>query len=287
MATRHFRNISGLTIHYREKRNFLAIPVVMLTSIPQCSSVLEPLMEVLGTDFRAVAPDMPGCNPSEAGRLLQPTMTSYLSLYRQVINALLGKRFMLYGRNTAAQFAMAFASAYPEQVLHLFLDDVFFFDDEDRGQILSKCQFDLSPRLDGGHLSEAWRVGKQFLRFFPWFESDCAHEYRQSQPTAAQIDLISRAFLESGSHFADSCRVAFNHARVENLTTLTVPATVFRRKGSYFAQFIDQIPPHSIPSNIVVSELNEHEDIANHQILNAMRAARALLLRDCFPVPVC
>lgn len=287
MVTRHFKNISGLTIHYREKRNFLAIPVVMLTSTPQCSSTLEPLIEILGTDFRVVAPDMPGCGPSETGRSFQPAMADYLSLYGQIINDLLGKRFMLYGRNTAAQFAMAFANAYPEQILYLFLDDFFFFDDAERSQILSKCHVDLSPRLDGGHLSEAWRLSKQFLRFFPWFESGSAHEYRQSQPTPAEIDLISRALLESGPHFADSCRVAFNHARVENLTTLRVPATVFRRKGSYFTQFIDRISPHGIPSNIVVSELKEQADEANHQILNAMRAARALLLRDCFPVPVC
>lgn len=287
MVTRHFRNVSGLTIHYREKQNFLAIPVVMLTSTPQCSSVLEPLMEVLGTEFRVVAPDMPGCSPSDPSRLFEPVMASYLSLFGKIIDKLVGKRFMLYGRDTAAQFAMAFASAYPEQILHLFLDDVFFFGDEERDQILSKCHLDLSPRPDGGHLSEAWRLGRQFLRFFPWFESDCAHEYRQSQPTPAEIDLISRAFLESGSHFADSCRVAFNHARVENLTALTVPTTVFRRRGSYFTQFIDRIPPHDIPSNIVSAELTEQADKANHQVLDAMRAGRALLLRNCFPCPVC
>lgn len=286
MIRQNIRNIAGLNLHYREKRNFLGMPVVMLHPAPQCSSSLEPLMETLRSDFRVVAPDMPGFGLSEALRSSYCGIDEYLSLYKEITDRLIGSRFMLYGRGTSAQFALAFANAYPEKITHLFLDDLFFFEDEERSRMVSNCVVDLSPKQGGGHLAEAWRVSEGFLRFFPWFEHDNVHEYRESEPTAEEINAVLQCFLRSGTQLLNFCRIAFGHARVENLIASTVPATVFRRAGSYFARYADRIPAGKLPPDVSITDLAMDPEESQEQILAAMRWAHACQMSNCVPVPM-
>lgn len=277
--------VSGLWVHYREGRRFLGMPIVMLHPTPECSLTIAPLAEILSSEFRIVAPDIPGYGLSEPLPVVPPTMMDYVSFLKCFLDRIVGSRYILYGRGSGAQFAIAFAKCYPSRVIHLFLDEACFFTDEERDRIRNQYFIDLTPRSDGGHLAEAWRVSALSLQFFPWFENDDQHRLRFSEPTPEEVATRARPLLNSGPRYADGCRVAFDHARIGNLYAVTVPTTLLRRKESYSLKYAVSAASDDLSSNISIVELPNNEEECHNQTLLAMRIVHQSLLLDCFPGP--
>lgn len=277
--------VSELWVHYREGRRFLGMPIVMLHPTPECSLAIAPLAEILSSEFRIVAPDIPGYGLSEPLPVVPPAMMDYVRFLKCFLDKIVGSRYILYGRGSGAQFAIAFANCCPSRVIHLFLDEAYFFSDDERDQIRNQYFIDLTPRSDGGHLVEAWRMSALSLQFFPWFENDNQHRIRSSEPTPEEVATRVRPLLNSGVRYADGCRVAFDHARIGNLYAVTVPTTLFRRKQSYGLKYAISAAPDALPSNISIVDLPNDAEECHKQTLLAMRIVHQSLLLDCFPAP--
>ena len=92
----------------------------LLHPSPSHSGSMEPLMQLLGTHFRVIAPDTPGYGQSASLDPAPETIEGYLPFIEQLVAHLQATRIFLYGTATGAQLAIAYALAHPEKINHLF-----------------------------------------------------------------------------------------------------------------------------------------------------------------------
>jgi pimeloyl-ACP methyl ester carboxylesterase len=239
--------------------------LVLLHPSPRSSRMYVPWMKVLAQDFHVLAVDTPGYGGSDplphttqATRTTQATqatqapitMADYLGPLRALLQDVAGPRFMLYGSATGAQIAIAYALAHAADVQHLCIDNAAHFDDDERAQMLSHYFPDLSPRADGSHLQTAWHMSAAMLQYFPWFEQNDAHRFRDSAPSAEEVQGACSELLAAGPGWARAYSAAFEHERAVHVQALRVPTTVLRWQGSILLKHIDRLLAHALPSHV-------------------------------------
>jgi pimeloyl-ACP methyl ester carboxylesterase len=253
VVDRRFARCAGLRLHWREAGAADALPLVLLHPSPRSSAMYEPWMAMLAPHFRVLALDTPGYGQSDPLAAAPRSLADYLPAVRAWLRDVAGDTpVRLYGSATGAQLGIAFANAYPAAVRHLYLDNAAHFDDAEREALLARYFVDLTPRADGAHLSEAWRLAEQMLQFFPWFAADEEHRVGPPQPQPADVHAMMMDFLVAGPHWAAAYRAAFDHERAEHVQRLTVPATIFRWEASILGRHIDRLLAHPLPPQVQV-----------------------------------
>jgi len=250
---RHFARCAGLRLHWREAGAPSSPPLVLLHPSPRSSGMFEPWMTALAADFRVLAPDTPGYGASD--RLPEPPdeLQDYVPALEAWRQHVLGRQACgIYGSATGAQLGIAWALSRPEAVAHLFLDNVAHFDDAEREFILASYFPDLSPRVGGAHLLDAWRMAEQTLQYFPWFAADEAHRISNRSPSPEEVHATMMDFLATGPDWASAYRAAFRHERAENVQRLSVPTTLFRWEASILLRHIDRLLGFAMPPQLDV-----------------------------------
>ena len=273
MIERRFKKLLSMQLHFREARPDAATSLILLHPTPKSSAMFEPFMARLAGDFHVVAVDTPGYGLSDPLPTPANSIADYLPVLRELFHDTSGKRFMLYGSATGAQLAAAYAHRYPDDVIHLFLDNAAHFDDLERTALLANYFIDLNPRPDGSHLAGAWAMSRQFLQYFPWYATDAAHRYRPSEPSADEIQAVAMEFLSAGPRYAEAYRAAFDHERIENYQRLNIPTTLFRWQGSILLKHIDRLLAFDLPPNITAVDVPAPMDQRYELMLQTMRGA--------------
>jgi pimeloyl-ACP methyl ester carboxylesterase len=252
-VSRRLHHAGGVGWHFHEAGVGHSQALVLLHPSPRSSGMFVPWMKVLAQDFHVVAVDTPGYGGSDPLPNSPPTpnaMASYVGPLRALLQAVVGPRFMLYGSATGAQIAIAYALAHAADVQHLCIDNAAHFDDDERAQMLQHYFPDLSPRADGSHLQAAWQMSVAMLQYFPWFEQNAAHRFRQSVPSAEEVQGACCELLAAGPGWAQAYRAAFEHERAVHVQALRVPTTVLRWQGSILLKHIDRLLAHAMPANV-------------------------------------
>ncbi|MFY8062538.1 MAG: hypothetical protein ACOVN2_02410, partial [Usitatibacteraceae bacterium] len=166
-----------------------------------------------------------------------------------------GSRIKLYGSATGAQLALGYANAYADDVAHLLLDNAAHFEDAERDAILEKYFIDLTPQIDGSHLTRLWQMCRQSLQYFPWYETNDAHRFRHTEPTAAEVQALMNEYILAGPRYAEAYKAAFNHERVEHYQSLRVPTTLLRWQGSLLLKEIDHLLTFPLPPIVRVVDV--------------------------------
>ncbi len=250
--TRNLIKINGQYWHYRTAGTG---PIVfLLHASPRNSAMFEPLIEKLSAYFTVIAPDTPGYGMSDALPQSPQTLADYLPYFRAFFQSFNQLKFAIYGTATGAQMGIAYAYTYPDDVQHLFLDNAAHFEDAARDLILSQYFPDLSPKADGSHLQQVWKMANQFFTYFPWFMDDEAHAVSGHKPGLQMIQTAAMEFLNAGTNYDLAYRAAFMHEKAENLAKVSILTTLFRWKGAILLKYIDDLIATGLNENVAVVE---------------------------------
>jgi len=250
MITQHFGIFGGIKLHYREVNRGAGTPLILLHPSPKSGAMFEPLMGMFSRDQHVIAVDTPGYGYSAALPTPAASIADYLPTLKAFFHEVAGARFKLYGSATGAQLALGYANAYPDDVAHLLLDNAAHFEDDERDRILAQYFIDITPQADGGHLAPLWQMCRQQLQYFPWYEVNDAHRFRDSAPSAAEVQALVNEYLLAGPRYAEAYIAAFKHERAAHYQSLTVPTTLFRWQGSLLLQQIDHLLTFPLPANV-------------------------------------
>lgn len=250
---RHIVRAGGLRWHWRECGEGPGLPRVLLHASPRSGAMFEHWMPALAeaSHARVLAVDTPGYGGSDPLPAPPSALADYAAPLDAFLAAAAGPRCVVYGSATGAQLGIAHALRHRERVAHLVLDNAAHFDDDERAAILARYFPDFSPRADGGHLLDAWRMAEGLLQFFPWFSADEAHRVGPP-PTATAVHATVAELLAAGPGWDTAYRCAFEHERAPNVMALQVPATVLRWQGSILLRHIDALLAHPLPRHVQV-----------------------------------
>ena len=261
--------LSGRPFFYRETGEGPLL--FLLHPSPSHSGSMEPLMQLLGTHFRVIAPDTPGYGQSASLDPAPETIEGYLPFIEQLVTHLQADRILLYGTATGAQLAIAYALAHPEKISHLFLDNVAHFEEDIRNQLLQQYFISLEPEIDGSHLTRLRQMVEQSCLFFPWFSTHAENRIADSLPPDAIIQQLVEEYLIAGTDYARAYRAAMLHERVEKVQQLKVPTLIFRWQGSPILRYMDQLLAFSLPDCVRVvptpASAAERRSIMQQEIL--------------------
>lgn len=244
-----------IQIHYRYAGK--GAPIVLLHPSPRSSKTLEPLGDSLATDFQIIAPDLPNYGESDTLPFQVQTLYDYVPYLKAFFEGLGLQKFSLYGSATGAQLAIAYALTHPQDIQHLYLDNVAHFTEEQYQSIVPQYFPEFSPQIDGTHLVRLWQHLKDSFLFFPWFDYQHGKRLHTGIPPAEIVNQMCIDYLKAGKNWDSAYRAAFLHERAEKVKALTVPTTLFRWKASILLEYIDQLIAQGLPAHIHVLDTPE------------------------------
>ena len=232
----------------------------LLHPSPSHSGSMEPMMQLLGTHFRVIAPDTPGYGQSASLDPAPETIEGYLPFIEQLVTHLQADRILLYGTATGAQLAIAYALAH-----------VAHFEEDIRNPRLQQYFISLEPEIDGSHLTRLRQMVEQSCLFFPWFSTHADNRIADSLPPDAIIQQLVEEYLTAGTDYARAYRAAMLHERAEKVQQLKVPTLIFRWQGSPILRYMDQLLTFSLPDCVRVvptpAAIAERRSIMQQEIL--------------------
>lgn len=118
--TRHlYRELDGLTVHYREAGAPSSTAVVLLHGFPSSSYSFRDVLPTLGEQAYAIAPDLPGFGFSDAPPLDEHeyTFERLSHVVEALIDGLGVERYVLFVTDFGTPVGYAMAMRHPERVL--------------------------------------------------------------------------------------------------------------------------------------------------------------------------
>jgi pimeloyl-ACP methyl ester carboxylesterase len=241
---------AGINIHYRQAGTGPLL--FILHPSPRSSKMMEPLLQLLATQFTVVAPDMPGYGYSNPLPKTATSIYDYVEYLHAFINTHTTTPVTIYGTATGAQLAIAYGLKHSANVKYLYLDNAAHFSDAACDVLLENYFPDFTPQADGSHLQKIWaHVCDSFL-YFPWYEKNNLHQFNTTLPPPAVIQAVVDDYVLAGQHYADAYKAAFKHERVAHVQQLKCNTTIFKWLGSPLLQHIEALVQHNLPANTKV-----------------------------------
>ncbi len=194
-------------------------PVLCFHMSPNSGLVYESLLEELGRDRLAVAPDTPGFGASDAPSE-PPEIEDYADAMEAVADQLGLDEFDLIGYHTGSKTAVELGLRSPQRVRHVVMISAPLFTDEELKD--SRSRYASRPIAeDGSHLVRRW------TGFIHW------HQAHHSLEKAAAIFTES---LRGGDKYWWGHRAAFNYPLWTKMPTLKVPLLVLNPEDDLWEQ---------------------------------------------------
>lgn len=201
-------------VHIREHGE--GVPLVLLHQTAWSSLQFKNAMPYLAArGIRCIGVDTPGYGLSD-GPDEPLTIQDYADSLAETFAQLQLDKPMVLGHHTGASIGIAFAAAYPGMVGRLLLHGVPIYTDEERAQRLAKPHFDQTPREDGSHLTDRWKVANGVVG-------------GQATPDAIHWSLVH--FFWAGPKEWFGHHAAFQYDSEPDFTALTVPTVVISNEG--------------------------------------------------------
>ena len=255
MPTRHLHAVDTRYWHYRQQGDTAAeTALILLHDLPRTSAVFGPLFAELGIlrpKMRILAPDIPGLGGTEPLAKSPESMLDYVPSLRAFFREMGLRQIILYGVESGAQLAIAYANTYPDKVAHAWLDQVGHLTDADRQAMPTP---DLTPRADGSHLTELWAMAEDVAQYVPWFMADEAHRI-SPPPLPEQTARLAETILSAGPAYMQAYRASIAHEQAENIQKLTVPTTIFQPEGGDIPPQLSALLAHTLPTNVQIVDV--------------------------------
>ena len=186
---------------------------------PNSGLIFESLLEELGRDRVAVAPDTPGFGASDAPDD-PPEIEDYADAMQAVADQLGLDEIDVIGYHTGSKTAVELGLRWPERVRHVVMISAPLFTDEELKEFRSLY----APRPiaeDGSHLVRRWKG------FIHW------HRHHHSLEKSAAIFTES---LRGGDKYWWGHRAAFNYPLWKKMPALKVPLLVLNPEDDLWEQ---------------------------------------------------
>ncbi len=194
-------------------------PVMCFHMSPNSGLVFESLLDELGRDRIAVAPDTPGFGASDAPPQ-PPEIEDYADAMEAVADQLGLEQIDLVGYHTGSKTAVELGLRRSDQVRHVVMISAPLFTDEELKEFRSLY----APKAiaeDGSHLVRRW------TGFIGW------HRHHHSLEKAAAIFTES---LRGGDKYWWGHRAAFNYPLWKRMPALKVPLLVLNPQDDLWDQ---------------------------------------------------
>jgi len=240
--------IKGAPIHYRIGGQG---PVILLLHPSPSSGVSQlALANRLTEHFTVICPDTSGYGESPSFRATEYDMETYASRMHSFVKSMRINQLAIYGSGTGGQIAIRYGLMYPENVSHLFLDNVADFPKALQTEINDNYFPDLSPQKNGSHLMKVWEIATHRFKYFPWCSKTADHKLNIPKPPVAANHKVALDYLAAGEHYHRAYRSGFQHEKAAHVKELKVPATILRWEGSIVKNYTDILLKSKLPKNI-------------------------------------
>ncbi len=239
MKTGSFVEVDNRKLHFYMQGEGPSL--IMLHPSPSTAETLLPLADKLASKYRVFCIDTPGYGKSDALSVNPTSLLDYTSFLHKTFMKLGLNKPSIYGSATGAQLAVRYGLEYPNSVSHIFLDNSAHFDDALADEILEHYFPDLTPQLDGSHLTQIWTIVSQLFQYFPWCFKNEKFALNRPQMPLFVLQLVAMDYLKSGAAYDVAYKLAFQHERGEYVQQLKVPTTIFRWDNSIITRYVDQL----------------------------------------------
>jgi pimeloyl-ACP methyl ester carboxylesterase len=182
-------------------------PVVLLHHTPSSGAAMVPVAAALAPRW-SVSPDLPGFGASDP--LPTPSVAGWSAAIADALGRLEIRDAVVFGHHAGAAVAARLAVAFPLLVGRLVLSAPPLLDDATRAALERRVPPPTEPRLDGRHVSAAWR---RVLAKDPEIDLAVAHR-----------ETVSA--LAAGAAYLDAYRAVLAHDLAADLQALRVPTIV-------------------------------------------------------------
>lgn len=224
--------------------------LIMLHASPSSGEALLPLANHFASNFTVFCIDTPGYGKSDALAETPTSLSDYTSFLHQAFEKLGLKKPAIYGSATGAQLAVRYGLEYPESISHIFLDNSAHFDDAIADKILAHYFPDLTPQLDGNHLTQIWMIVSQMFQYFPWCFTTDEYALNRPQMPVFVLQMVAMDYLKAGTNYDIAYKLAFQHERGEYVQQLKVPTAIFRWNNSIITKYVDQLLTYDFEDHI-------------------------------------
>lgn len=191
-------------------------PLVLLHQTAWSSLQYKNAMPFLADKgFKCIAIDTPGYGLSD-GPKAPPSVADYADSLRATFSGLGLDKPIVVGHHTGVSIGVAFAAKYPDAVGKLILHGVPIYTEEEREQRLAKPHFDQTPRADGSHLTDRWKIANGVVG-------------NNATPEAIHWSLVQ--FFWAGPKEWYGHHAAFKYDIEPDLKALTVPTAIVSNSG--------------------------------------------------------
>ncbi|QLG45059.1 alpha/beta hydrolase [Costertonia aggregata] len=215
--------------------------LILLHPSPSSGETMLPLAKQLSSNYTVLCVDTPGYGKSDALAVVPYELSAYTDFFHEAFKKLGLEKPAIYGSATGAQLAVRYGLEYPDSVSHIFLDNAAHFDDASANEIIEHYFPDLTPRLDGGHLTQIWSIVSQMFQYFPWCFTTKKYALNRPQMPLFVLQMVAMDYLKAGATYDIAYRLAFQHERGRYVQRLKVPTTIFRWENSIITKYVDQL----------------------------------------------
>ena len=250
-------------------------PILLLHDSPRSSAMHGALIEALADEFTVIALDTPGYGhssplPAEP----RPEIPDFARALAATQAALGIERCAIYGVHTSSKILLQFALDHPQRVALAIIDGLNLPPGGPGDTFIARYMKPLCIEDDGSHLAAGWSRAREFMRFFPWFDSSPRSRLNHDFPTDEYLHGYALDLLTAGPHFSDAYSAAMRYLATPLVSKLRAPTVFMCRSNDPLYVFLDSLPA-PLPDGCRVERLGPERDRWQAFLREQFRSARS------------
>lgn len=268
---RGFVNVSHGQVHFRHAGH--GPPVVLLHDSPRSSTMHVALLEALSSEFTAIAIDTPGYGLSTPlPRTPRPEIPDFAAALAEALAALGIERCPVYGFHTSSKIALQFAIDHPARVSLTIIDGLSLPPGGPSEAFIERYMKPFSISDDGSHLAIAWAKGREFFRFFPWFDKSPTARLPLAFPDDAFLHGYVLDLLMAGESYSSAYSAAMRYLALPRVRDVAARTVFMCRSNDPLFAYLDALPA-DLPAHCSIERLGPDPQAWRERVTALLRSA--------------
>jgi pimeloyl-ACP methyl ester carboxylesterase len=218
-------------------------PLLLLHDSPRSSVMHEALIETLSDEFTAIAIDSPGYGQSDPlPAEPRPEIPDYAGALAATQAALGIDRCAIYGFHTSSKILLQFALDHPQRVGLAIIDGLNLPPGGPGDDFIKRYMKPLPLEADGSHLAAGWSRAREFMRFFPWFDTSPRARQIKDFPSDDYLHGYALDLLSAGPNYSQAYSAAMRYLATPLVARLQAPTVFMCRSNDPLFVFLDSLP---------------------------------------------
>lgn len=270
VVRRGFVNVGHGQVHFRHAGH--GPPVVLLHDSPRSSTMHVPLLAALASEFTAIAIDTPGYGLSTPlPGTPRPEIPDFAAALAEALAALGIERAPVYGFHTSSKIALQFAIDHPQRVSLVIIDGLSLPPGGPPESFIERYMKPFSISDDGSHLAVAWAKGREFFRFFPWFDKSPAARLPLDFPDDAFLHGYVLDLLMAGESYSSAYSAAMRYLALPRVRDVAARTVFMCRANDPLYTYLDALPG-DLPAHCSIERLSGDPDAWRERVTALLRS---------------